>query len=91
MDPEWESRKDYIMERLVYLKFKYTPVLQTLLLETGDKPIVEFTNRDGYWGSGPTHEGANMLGQILVRVRSILKAKRGPELLLPAMNLQLPQ
>lgn len=75
IDPNWDERRIIIMEKLVYLKFKNSGSLRNLLLETGDKPIVEFTNRDAFWGSGIDQKGFNILGQILVKVRDTFRKK----------------
>lgn len=48
-----------------------------LLLSTGDKPIVEISYRDQFWGAKPItsedFEGTNVLGQLLSHLRDRLK------------------
>ena len=49
----------------------------TLLLETGDKPIVEDSRRDDFWGAKRLDEdslkGANILGRLLVELREEIR------------------
>ena len=48
-----------------------------LLLETGDRPIVEESRKDAFWGAkrldDNTLEGANILGRLLVELRDEVK------------------
>ena len=43
-----------------------------LLLATGDSVIVEHTEADAFWGDGGDGSGKNMLGRILMEVRTRL-------------------
>lgn len=69
---DWETVKDDIMRRAVFAKFSQHPALKSLLLSTGDAQIIEHTKNDSYWGDGGDGRGRNMLGQILMEVRSKL-------------------
>jgi ribA/ribD-fused uncharacterized protein len=71
---DWEKVKDEIMFKAVLCKFETHEAIRTLLLETGDAEIVERTTYDYYWGCGTDGTGKNTLGQILVRVRELLRA-----------------
>jgi NADAR domain len=51
------------------------PATPTSLLATGDEEIVEDTSTDHYWGRGRTGTGKNMLGRILMRTRTQLRAR----------------
>lgn len=73
MRPDWEEKKEGIMEKAVYAKFSQQEPLTRLLLSTGDHPLVQIKPTDGYWGSGRTGEGLNMLGVILMRTRDLLR------------------
>jgi len=68
----WESSKDHVMYEAVLAKFTQHEDLKTLLLSTGDSKIIEDTEDDSYWGNGSDGKGKNMLGRILMRVRSEL-------------------
>jgi len=69
---DWESAKDEIMRRAVLKKFETHADIREILLGTGDEPIVENAPGDFYWGCGADGTGKNMLGRILVEVRTIL-------------------
>lgn len=49
-----------------------------LLEETGDRPIVEESRKDAFWGAKPvedeTLEGCNVLGRLLMELRHTLKS-----------------
>lgn len=75
---DWEEVKDDIMGKAVLRKFETHPEIREILLATGDREIVENAPGDYYWGCGKDGSGKNMLGQILMEVREILR-KRTPE------------
>ncbi|KTB57298.1 hypothetical protein AO067_16550 [Pseudomonas viridiflava ICMP 13104] len=65
-----------------------------LLLSTGEKPIVELSRKDDYWGtkavddSGDVLIGQNVLGRLLMELRELLKEDLGEELkIVPALNV----
>lgn len=70
--PDWESVKDGVMEQGVRAKFTQHPHLRELLLSTGERPLVEHTRNDRYWGDGGDGTGRNRLGEILMRIRAEL-------------------
>jgi ribA/ribD-fused uncharacterized protein len=70
---DWESVKDAIMREAVAAKFAQHADLQVLLLETGDRKIIEHTESDSYWGDGGDGSGKNMLGLMLMEIRAKLK------------------
>src|SRR4028118_1128331 len=70
---DWEQAKDDIMRKAVLRKFETHADIREVLLSTGDKPIVENAPGDYYWGCGADGSGKNMLGQILMEVREILR------------------
>jgi ribA/ribD-fused uncharacterized protein len=76
--PDWESIKDGVMRTAVRAKFEQHEELRALLLSTGDAELVEHTAGDDYWGDGGDGHGKNMLGRILMEVRSELAAKASP-------------
>jgi N-glycosidase YbiA len=71
--PDWERVKDDVMLAALRAKFAQHPALHALLLGTGDTLIVEHTSRDAYWGDGGDGTGRNMLGRLLMRVRTELR------------------
>lgn len=72
--PDWEKVKDEIMMQALRAKFGQHPKLRNLLLETGDRPIVEHTANDDYWADGGDGKGRNRLGLLLMALRSELRA-----------------
>lgn len=70
---DWEQVKDDIMRKAVLRKFETHADIREVLLSTGDAPIVENAPGDYYWGCGADGSGKNMLGQILMEVREILR------------------
>ncbi|NXY95495.1 NADAR family protein [Streptomyces sp. BR123] len=71
---DWERVKDDVMRRAVDAKFRTHADIREILLSTGDEEIVEDTTSDHYWGRGRTGTGKNMLGRILMRTRTRLRA-----------------
>ncbi len=55
-----------------------------LLLATGDKPIVEDSHRDYFWGAVPQDDGSlkgeNILGRLLIELREELKRDKQQKL-----------
>jgi ribA/ribD-fused uncharacterized protein len=72
---DWESVKDNIMRRAVYAKFAQHDDLKKLLLSTGTQRLIEHTVNDNYWADGGDGSGKNMLGMILMEVRSALQSE----------------
>jgi N-glycosidase YbiA len=72
--PDWESVKVDVMRTAVRAKFNQHEVLKDLLLSTDDAKLVEHTEGDAYWGDGGDGRGKNMLGRILMEIRSELRA-----------------
>lgn len=69
---DWETVKDDIMKTAVLVKFSQHQELRKLLLSTKGAYLIEHTKNDSYWGDGGNGKGRNMLGQILMEVRSTL-------------------
>lgn len=76
---KWHEEKKYLMLEIVTAKFSQNPDSREKLLETGEKMLVELnTWGDTYWGAAiETGEGLNMLGRILMHVRSSLHFSHG--------------
>jgi ribA/ribD-fused uncharacterized protein len=70
---DWLDVKDAIMREAVLHKFTSNPGIRDVLLTTGDAMLVENAPGDYYWGCGADGSGRNMLGQILVDVREVLR------------------
>ena len=70
---DWESVKVSVMETALRAKFTQHDDLRALLLSTGDAQLIEHTENDAYWGDGGNGRGKNMLGQLLMRLRTSLR------------------
>lgn len=77
--PEWEEIKLRVMEDAVHLKFYQNPVLLHWLVDTGEEHLVEVNWwHDNFWGDCSCPDctdiaGENMLGKILMEVRSAVQ------------------
>jgi N-glycosidase YbiA len=66
---DWEQVKDHIMPAALRKKFATGEPCE-LLLSTGDRPLVEASPSDSYWGCGRSGTGKNRLGELLMQVRA---------------------
>lgn len=73
---DWDSARVGIMQHAVLAKFTQHAELRELLISTGEARIVEHTENDDYWGDGGDGRGQNKLGQVLMRVREMLRSAR---------------
>lgn len=69
---DWESVKVAIMKRALLAKFTQHQELKDMLLATKDAKLVEHIEHDNYWGDGGDGKGKNMLGKLLMALRSEL-------------------
>jgi ribA/ribD-fused uncharacterized protein len=68
--PDWETITVNVMLSLLRWKFQ-GDYLRSLLLATGDAELIEGnTWNDRFWGQCPVGVGENMLGKLLMQVRS---------------------
>ncbi len=72
--PDWEQVKDAVMREAVLQKFLTHQDIQKVLLRTGNEAIIENAPGDYYWGIGADGSGKNMLGQILMDVRTEIRS-----------------
>lgn len=72
---DWDKVKDNIMYEIVKAKFTQHEDLKQRLLATGNEELQEGnTWYDTYWGVDiHTGKGLNMLGKILMRIRTELR------------------
>ena len=70
---DWEQIKDDIMRKCLMAKFTQHKELAQELIATGDARLVEHTKNDSYWGDGGNGTGRNMLGKLLMELRSQLQ------------------
>lgn len=70
---DWDQVKLAVMREAVLAKFIQHRELREILLATGDARIVEHTTNDNFWGDGGDGSGQNMLGRILMEIRTQLR------------------
>jgi len=68
--PDWEKAKVFVMRLVLRLKFQTDKHCKQVLLSTGDAQLVEDSPHDYYWGRGSKGNGTNMLGKLLMEIRS---------------------
>lgn len=80
LSENWDEQKRYVMLEIVTAKFAQNPTCRDKLLNTNERTIVELNSWDDtYWGADiDTGKGTNMLGRILMGVRSSLRFGRNP-------------
>jgi hypothetical protein len=61
------------MRRALFAKALQHPFFAEELLSTGDAYIIEASPYDSYWGEGGNRKGLNMLGQLLMELRTRLR------------------
>ncbi len=69
---DWESAKVAVMREALVAKFTQHDELRELLLSTGNAKLVEHTANDDWWGDGGDGSGRNMLGRLLMELRTEL-------------------
>jgi ribA/ribD-fused uncharacterized protein len=76
--PDWDEVRVSIMRWCLRAKLASNwSKFSSLLLETADRPIVEDSNKDDFWGARPDEEslaGRNVLGRLLMELRDKLRA-----------------
>lgn len=79
--PDWDAVRVPIMKWCLRVKLASNwSTFSALLLKTGDRPIVEDSRKDDFWGAKPnadTLEGRNVLGRLLMELRAALVAEAG--------------
>lgn len=69
---DWKQVKYSVMRRAVLRKFETHEDIREILLNTGDRMIIQNDMGDYYWGCGQDGSGNNHLGEILMEVRVAL-------------------
>jgi len=92
--PDWDQVRVKIMRWCLRVKLAQNwRVFSELLLATGERPIVEESRKDDFWGAKATDDGTlvgmNVLGRLLMELREAVKAD-GRELLMRVQPLAIP-
>ena len=94
--PDWIQVRVDIMRWCLKVKLAQNwPKFSNLLLETGDRAIVEQSRKDDFWGAIPdTHEGLlvgrNALGRLLMELREAITNSIAPDDFLIVEPLSIP-
>ncbi|MGB0722396.1 MAG: NADAR family protein [Gammaproteobacteria bacterium] len=73
---DWKQVRQTMMIRAVYIRCRTHADIAEALLATGDRPLMENSQYDYYWGCGRDGRGNNAYGKVLENVRAKLKAER---------------
>lgn len=92
--PDWDQVRVKIMRWCLRLKLAQNwDALSKLLLETGERPIVEESRKDTFWGAKATDDGTlvgmNVLGRLLMELREAVRVE-GRESLVSVQPLAIP-
>ena len=93
--PDWDLVRTKVMRWCLRVKLAQNyEAFGSLLLETQDRPIVEQSRKDDYWGAkavgvdDETLVGQNILGRLLMELRELLKTDTDGALkTVPALNI----
>ncbi len=70
---DWDKVKVTFMTRATYIKCRTHPEVAAALLASDEKPIVETSQYDYFWGCGRDMRGNNAFGKMLMGVRDKLR------------------
>ena len=77
IDPGWNAQRVDVMRWVLRMKREANAAeIDAVLAETGDRPIVEVSTRDPWWGAHPVadrFEGNNVLGRLWMELRLQLR------------------
>jgi ribA/ribD-fused uncharacterized protein len=69
----WDEIRNDVMRKALLNKFGQHVELEKILLDTGEKNIVQRCSKDKYWGDGYPGKGENMLGKLLMETRERIR------------------
>lgn len=72
MRPDWDQVKRQVMKEVCMAKFLQHADLRKILMDTGTEELIEDSPVDWYWGCGADGTGQNVLGQVLMELRTEL-------------------
>ena len=77
LDPDWNAQRVDVMRWVLRMKREANPTaIDAVLAATGNRPIVEVSARDPWWGARPVadrYEGRNVLGRLWMELRQQLR------------------
>jgi len=72
---DWFDVNVGFMDQILEAKFTQNARLERMLLDTGDRYIIEDSPVDSFWGCGADGQGRNELGKALMRLRNKLRSQ----------------
>jgi ribA/ribD-fused uncharacterized protein len=83
--PDWDHVRVAVMRWCLRVKLaQHWTKFGALLRETGERPIVEDSHKDDFWGAKAMDEftlkGANVLGRLLMELRALMKSSEAEQL-----------
>ena len=82
----FKDKKIDIMYEGVLEKFRQNKDIRSRLIETRNEEIREMTVKESFWGVGPSLDGDNNIGKILMRVRDEVKEEVLEEIISKCKN-----
>lgn len=76
LQSNWDTAKEEVMFRAIKYKFSQNPECKRVLLNSGEKLIVENSKTDFIWGCGENGNGKNLLGKCLMKLREEFRNER---------------
>ena len=77
IDAAWNAQRVAVMRWVLRMKREANQAeIDAVLAATGDRPIVEVSTRDPWWGARPVadrYEGRNVLGRLWMELRQQLR------------------
>ena len=77
IDPDWNAQRVDVMRWVLRMKREANAAeIDAVLAATGERPIVEVSTRDPWWGARPVadrYEGHNVLGRLWTELRHQLR------------------
>ena len=77
VDPGWNAQRVDVMRWVLRIKREANAAeIDALLAETAERPIVEVSTRDPWWGARPVadrYQGHNVLGRLWMELRQHLR------------------
>ena len=70
---DWAELKRVVMTRAVYTKCRSHELVAQVLLDSGDRKILENSQYDYFWGCGRDRRAENTYGKVLMDVRAKLR------------------
>ena len=77
IDPGWNAQRVDVMRWVLRMKREANAAwIDAVLATTGERPIVEVSTRDAWWGARPVadrYEGGNVLGRLWMEFRQHIR------------------